>query len=262
MKILVNFKSRQDFADNFLNSTENEVYLKDWNIKVTRYSGFDDYYITDITNALQSGKVCIQYALKEKNGHHGNLVTTNWIGSEYNCQFDKLLVFFNNLPFQKGKYGYESLSVDNLEIWKSELKAIRVFSPFNLHYIKPLAELPKKWTLTHVYKVIVNGQFTGLKCDGQYSDDYAFDNSVNYMIGTINYPMAWIKKIIEHPSGWHCYISEGRVHVNCHSFDCNSFTPVIKVSEKRKEAFQHQSKQTAVDVVLEKILKGAEGIGK
>ena len=62
----------------------------------------------------------------------------------------------------------------------SEDKGIRVFSWLHLDRFNPLTSEPKKWTLPHVARAIINGQFTGLKSDGTYTDDYAFDAAVNF----------------------------------------------------------------------------------
>ena len=53
-----------------------------------------------------------------------------------------------------------------------------VFNPFK----KPtkLTSMPKKWTLAHVKKALMNNQFSDLRCRGRYTDDYQYDAATNF----------------------------------------------------------------------------------
>jgi hypothetical protein len=209
--------------DEFLNTT-GTAYFKEENMKVARYSGFDDWVITDLTHALKGGKSCREYTIKSEKGVHGNLVVTNFIHKFFGSDLKKLWTFCSALPFQES---YDPVRTDGLEIYRREIKSIRVFSPFNLSTIKPLKKMPEKWTLSHVRAVIVNNQFEELKCTGVYTDDYAFDDAVNYRKGEIKAPLSFIKDIIERPSGWWTSFNGGSVKVCCHTFNNNEFTPAI-----------------------------------
>jgi hypothetical protein len=207
----------------FLNAT-GTAYFKDENMRVSRYSGFDDWVITDLTNALRRGKSCREYTIKSERGAHGNLVVTNFIYKFFGSDLKKLWKFCSALPFQKE---YDPVRTDGLEIYRREIKSVRVFSPFNLSVIKPLKTMPAKWTLNHVRSAIVNNQFENLKCTGVYTDDYAFDDAVNYRKGKIKAPLPFIKDIVERPSGWWASFNGGSVKICCHSFNNNEFTPAI-----------------------------------
>ncbi len=206
-----------------LNHIDNTAYYETENMKVSRWKGFDDWRITDLTNALTSGKVCIEYTLKAEHGQHGNLLTTNFIEDRFGNDLKALWAFCEAIEL----VGFDSFVKDGITIYRSEHKGVRIFSPFNLNKIKPLKTIPKKWTLRHVYSALVNGQFTELKCNGVYTDDYAYDNAVNYRRGEIAKPLEFVKDILENPSGWHAWNNGTDISISCHTFDCNSFVPVI-----------------------------------
>ena len=203
------------------------VYIESENLHVQQWKGFDDWKITDLTNALATGKTCRQYSFKS-NGPHGNCETINWLLQDFYGDFRKAFDFCETLSFEKDQWGScKPYRIGGIDIWRRDEKSNRTFSPFALDRIKPLRAIPDKWTMRHVYAAIINNQFSTLKCDGVYSDDYAFDDAANYHKGEIAHPLAFIRRIIEHPSGWHCFVSSGWVHVGCHSFDNNSFLPAI-----------------------------------
>lgn len=203
------------------------VYVESENLHVQRWSGFDQYAITDLTNVLATGKTCRAYSIKSK-GEYGNLDATNWLFRAFDGDLRKAFDFCETLSFEKDQWGYNKLyQIENVEIMRRDEKSNRTFSPFALDRIKPLKAMPAKWTMRHVYAAIINKQFSKLKCDGVYTDDYAYDSAVNYSKGEITHPLAFVRRIIESPSGWHCFVSGGWVNVDCHSFDGNSFLPVI-----------------------------------
>jgi hypothetical protein len=203
------------------------VYVESENLHVQRWSGFDQYSITDLSNALLTGKTCRKYSITS-NGAHGNLDVTNWFLQDFDGDLRKAFDFCESLRFEKDQWGYDkSYWIGGVNISRRDEKSNRTFSPFALDRVKPLKAIPEKWTMRHVYAAIINKQCSNLKCDGVYSDDYAYDSAVNYHKGEINHPLAFVRRIIESPSGWHCFLSDGWVNVDCHSFDSNSFMPTI-----------------------------------
>lgn len=113
---------------------------------------------------------------------------------------------------------------EKISVYLREEQATR-FLAKNLSVYKPLKEVPKKWTIPHAIRALINHQFEWLHCDGVYTDDYAYDNAVNFREGEIKDAVNFAKKIIESPSGWWCNDCDknGVVSICCHSFDCNSF---------------------------------------
>ena len=209
--------------DEFLSPGNHEVFYKSENMKVVRWSGFDDWQITDLSNALATGKTCIEYSLKSDRGGHGDLLVTNFVFSKFGNDLKALWNFCEALEIA----GYNSVEVEGIKIYKGEVKGIRKFSPFNLDKIKPLKKIPKKWTLRHVYSTLVNKQFKDLKCTGVYTDDYAWDDACDYRRGEISSAIEFIKGILEHPSGWRVWDHGDSIGVCCHSFDNNKFVPVV-----------------------------------
>jgi len=167
------------------------------------YSGELNFILTDITNAGIAGKECIEYRLK------GNI---NDIAPIYEQNFDD--VFFE----------IATDSFKNIKVYKTVKRSIDVFNPMTIKSTyKPLKEEPEKWTLKHALRAIVHNQFENLKCDGYYTDDYAWDSANDFGIKEIKYTADFLKKIIENKSGWRVYKYDDRIHINCYSFDTNSF---------------------------------------
>ena len=211
-------------ADNIcdVNNSYTTQYLKDDDLYVHFYHG--SVKIIDLTNALKRGVNCDEFTIQ---GDFNNDSASKFF---YEFQYDikRLMSFLRALKFNKGHYGgYDGIEYGEVTIYKSFEKGIRVFSPFNLDQIKPLKSEPKKWTITHVIRALLNGQYKSLKCEGVYTDDYAYDAAIDFHKGEISNGQAFAQRILESPSGWWTYQQETSVSICCHSFDSNSFVPVI-----------------------------------
>lgn len=64
------------------------------------------------------------------------------------------------------------------------------FNPFNLAAVKPLQSIPKRWKISDLVKVLMNGQFHSLKQDFYISDDSALDAALGFRKGYIDNPLA------------------------------------------------------------------------
>ena len=192
-------------------SQKGTYYVKKENIRIS--INVNSISVIDLTNAMQSGKQCKRVSIHDK--YNSDICAKINFMATINNDFKSLLTYTNQ-------------EFDHIDVYTANNDSIRTFSPFAVDKVKPLKEMPKKWTMKHVYKAILNNQYMGLTCNGIYTDDYAYDYSCNYRQGEILKAMDWIKDIIEHPSGWWCSMSNNVVHVCCHSFDSNEFTPVIK----------------------------------
>lgn len=210
----------------------NTFYVKDCNIKLHCYDR--QLVIYDITDALKTGKEVVGYSVDY--WEHGN-VAAHWILDEYGHDLKKLYNALAALEFPIDGWGYTrstTIKLNNAEIectvHKDTNKAVHFWSPFNLDAIKPLKAEPKKWTLRHALRAIINGQFEGLRCTGKYSDDYAYDDAYNYHRGDLTeHAKAFAKRILESPSGWWVGSpdSDGWMSLSCCHFDCNKFKPAI-----------------------------------
>lgn len=229
----MSFKAINSFSEtnllDFINGTDS-LYIKDINIYLKHFGGIDSYIIKDVTNALKTGAVCNRYSITS-DAPSGNLIITNWIEWKFGGDITKLVDYLKTLDFKKDGYGnfIDVIRRENDEncimtISKCELKSINTYSPFNHANIKPLTAIPAKWTMRHAVKAILNGHFDNLRCNGVLTDDYANDAAVNFREGTINDSTAFIKRIIESPSGWWTMLDGNSVKLCCHNFDSNSFT--------------------------------------
>jgi hypothetical protein len=132
--------------------------------------------------------------------------------------------YLQTLTFTQGRYGYEPIEIGhNVQIHLSERSGSQTFSPFAVNRFKPLTEMPKKWTMAHCKRALANGQFENLRCNGVYSDDYAFDDAVDYSRGPVD-ALIMLEKVVSSPSGWRTSLdSTGNIfHLCCHTFDNNS----------------------------------------
>ena len=203
-------------------------YAEDVKLKIHHYYG--SLRITDISDALRTGKECTEISINVRCARAEETPIISELLHKFDYDFKKIFDHFLSMEWNEREWGgYKEIEFENMTtVYRGELKAIRIFSPFNLSNMKPLREIPKKWTVRHVLRLIVNGQYKDLKCDGRYTDDYAYDAAYNYGMGTIENGIAFAKSIIECPSGWWVYNREETLSICCHTFDTNSLTPVIK----------------------------------
>lgn len=200
------------------------MYDRDNLLRLEIY-GNDSLYITELKSAGHRRTTCTQWAVR--------LVRYTDSYSIFNLLTQKPLAEWvtewGNMPFERNKSFAISIDDRHFDVYKDEKNALRVYSPFNLFEIyRPLKTLPKKWTIPLALRAIINKQYTELRCTGHYTDDYAYDDAVNYRIGGIQDNIFFAVNIIESPSGWHCSeYADGSVSISCHSFDCNKFTPKV-----------------------------------
>lgn len=179
------------------------------------------FLITDITNAGKRGTTCNELSV---NANYDAPDCAIW-NELLHDHLTKLFEAATNkaLPSELGK--------ENFKFYFREVESKRLLA-VELSTIKPLTEEPKKWTLRHVVRALVNGQFEGLRCKYRHLDDTCHD----YGKGEITDPVEFVKGIVESPSGW--WVSKdnnGIVTVCCHTFDSNEFRPVITPISKRTE---------------------------
>lgn len=214
-KIIMNEENKENLNEimtfnDFYNSIGKTFYFKIGNYYYSLhqyapdYNGDLNYCLIDLTNAGKAGKDCAEYRIS------GNIKDFKQV---FECNFDDVF------------YEIATNSIDGLKVNKWIGKGVNFFNPMTIkENYKPLKEEPKKWTVKHALRAIVNHQYENLKCDGYYTDDYAYDNAVNFGIKEIKNTMLFLKKVIENKSGWHVYTYDNKVCLNCYSFDTNSFT--------------------------------------
>lgn len=226
MKLIEKFTSESYYE----NQLEHEILETSSNIKITHYSGQDTYKLYDLTDAMKKGKTVTTFSINKNWGEKDCLCN---IFYQFDFDLSKLFNFCLNLQWEKSEWGgWKEIEMQilgiNLKIYRDERKAIHIFNPLNLSEFKPLKEVPKKMTLTHTLRALINGQYSDLKCNGIYTDDYAFDAACNYQSGEIKNGVAFARRILESHSGWWTHLDENmEVSICCHSFDSNEFKLVI-----------------------------------
>jgi hypothetical protein len=180
--------------------------------------------ITLLDNAFMAGTVVPSYYIESR--FNDVVAAYNHLHHALNGDVTMAGIreYLQKLTSTKGRYGFDPIEISNdVRIHMSEHEGIRTFSPFVVNRFKPLTEVPKKWTMAHCKRALANGQFLKLRCNGVYSDDYAFDDAVNYRRGPVD-SLVMLEKVVSSPSGWRTSLdSTGNVfHLNCHTFDSNS----------------------------------------
>ncbi len=202
-----------------------EFYIRDLGMFVSmKYNVWSfEIVLQDISGAGKSGRSCPLLQLQFKHEKHSGNQGTN-------DAFAFLAEHGNDLRrvFDETRTRLLLVSGGAIEVGCASYvlrlpKGVRVFSPFA--ELSRLPSPPSKWTVSHVIRALWNGQFKDLKCQGQYSDDYAGDAARNYGIGDIHDGRVFAQKLIEHPAGWWASgAGDGsRVSICCHHFDSNSF---------------------------------------
>jgi len=223
---IVNTINLENSTNEFWNGS-GALYLKNDNLRVARMQ--DSIKITDLTNALKRGKDVVSYTINwNRTGDNSCDIMQDLlidIGYNFSALFHDVLNQIDFLPTSYG--GFKSIENNGLTYYKSVEKGIRQFSPFNLDQVKPLKTMPKKWTLSHAIRILINDQFENLKCTGKYTDDYAFDAAYDFQQGKIADRISFVKRIIERPSGWWVSFRENKLSICCHTFDLNSCEPML-----------------------------------
>ena len=206
--------AKGDLFDTMANKYGDEMYFKKECVSVTAYN--DRVYITDLTNAMKSGKDCKTWCFV------CNSNSALWIG-----EYIEMATDTNSLPelVEFLREEKELKEIDGLETYCRENKGIRTFSPFAA--VKPV-KAPKngKWTVSNVCKAILSGQISKGRIDGIYTDDYAFDAAVDFRRGEMNRESLeeLAMHVIECPSGWTAWERKRdnnsiEIAFSCHSFD-------------------------------------------
>lgn len=192
------------------------TYIEDCNVYAKLWE--NALVVIDLTNSMKRGKNCLVAQVKVKDDPFGSDAWSHIY--EYTWR-NKLTV--KELMEQALT---DTIADSDLEVTLSERKGVRTFSPWAK--VNKVKKAPRKWTLAHLTKAIVSGQAIDAKQEMRLTDDYAYDNSVNFGKGSIS-ALALAKELVEEPSGWWVHVDEQTddtvtLSVNCHHFDYNTVT--------------------------------------
>ncbi|NEX60097.1 hypothetical protein [Noviherbaspirillum galbum] len=203
-------------------STCNTLYFEDPHLSY-HYS-HTGMRVRLLDNAFKPGAVVRCYYVESR--FNNPVATYNHISRELggDVRPETIAQYLSTLSFAAGRYGFEPIDVsDEVRLHYSEGNGTNTFSPFALDRLKPLREVPAKWTMAHAKRALANHQFRNLRCNGVYSDDYAYDAAVDFHRGPVDH-LVMLEKLVESPSGWWTSLDgNGSVSLCCHHFDSNSF---------------------------------------
>jgi hypothetical protein len=215
------------------------AYIKDLDMRISHRKG--TIAIVDLSNAHKRGKKCLKASISNKNYNLDGNDYLNYLTKVFQDDFKVMLnvlslqLEYSNEDRYQVSTSFESFSV---EVNITEEGSKNTFSPFALKQLKPLTEMPKKWSLDHVIKALANDQFSDFRCDGVYSDDYAFDAAFNYRKGVLDNDQVaeYLKGLVEcggsHRKGYFIHErEENRIDVSCYSFQYHSFKLELEKEE-------------------------------
>lgn len=225
-------KTRDDWRALMNTHSCSYFYIKDENLAISLGNASSGTIrILDTTNVYKRGKTCTSYVI---------------YGEEYEARWEVLEAFqlscraiFDacaKLPFKEGDH--EAQSLMGLPVYKSESKGVSTYSPAHLDRLKPLKEVPKKWSISHVIRLLANDQFEDLATDTRYTDDYAYDAAYEFGKGSYDkYKM--IETLVGSPSGW--WFNHGKADgdylgINCHSFDYKGCTVRLEAQAEKPKS--------------------------
>lgn len=213
-------KTDEDWREIINKRSCSYLYIRGENIAVSMGSpSSGTIRILDTTNAYKRGKTCTSYTI------YSEEYEKRWeILEAFQLSCRAIFDACEKLPFEEDSY--EAQSLMGVPVYKSVEKGVSVYSPLHLDRLKPLKEIPKKWMVTHVIRLLANDQFEDLATSSRYTDDYAYDAATNYGEGAYD-KHQMIEKLVESPSGW--WFNNGEkdgdyLGINCHSFDYKGCT--------------------------------------
>ena len=237
----------------WFNPSKHSTFIKDLNLEYRYYYGGDVLALYSLENAFKTGKQSTGYRIcYDRNGDGHFMEAFSEILNELcNSQTPKgvwkwleSLEFVDGGPYQ-GVRAEVTIGRHTVRVYRDNVPGNKQFSPFDLDRVKPVAKIPKKWTVVHLRKILANGQFRSYKQDYYYTDDYSRDAADNYRKGYFSNPLesysdiltctsqrVWSREeegIIELHFGAHR--NDGRSLI----VDLNNRYPVVDMSDEEQE---------------------------
>lgn len=199
-KVNVNSRDRQYFSHN------QRLYRV--------FCGDHYFIIVEITHAGRRGKICneLSFRANDKDPDSHLKILLQYLETLFEATTSEILPRELMQPEIKTQGTF----------YFHKVQAIKICPP-DWSIIRPLEKEPKKWTIPHVVRALVNGQFEDLQRDYRYTDDYAWDNATNFGEGFIgNFNLA--EEIISIDLHWTVFKDySDRLSVQPHSNESYSF---------------------------------------
>ncbi len=202
-----NFVEDKDGSWNFWQQNRfKTIYFVELQAMIHQYAS--SIRIVDLTNALENGKTCDTYSINwglacDAEGYTNFLNWADIVGSTILDVFNHI----SKIEYETDRYGNESAKLGNgLQVHRYKSKSNSTFSPFKLARLKPLTDMPSKFTVLHLIRLIANGQYRLLKTNYSFTDDYAWDAANNDGRKLHTNPLPLLKSLIEdRSSGFYVY---------------------------------------------------------
>lgn len=150
----------------------------------------DQIRIFDTTNAMRTGQSCVVYWIADSDRTKLSIVN----GFDRRASFESFLTMIAQGD-TKDRIDPEYMM--NVTSGTYKEKAMKVFTPFALGNLKRVKSLPNRVSISHVMKLIANGQFSYLGRDYKHTDDYSYDNASNFGVIDGANPLVLIEKMFE-----------------------------------------------------------------
>jgi len=140
------------------------VYFSKYQVRVHTYSS--SIHVTTLANALEARKTCEAFTIHWNVGSdaEGYSRFLEWVRdiSQTEC-ITGVIAHLYIANYQERRDGvFEAELMPGLTVTRREVKSGQVFSPFKLHKLKPLTEIPAKVRALHLIKMLANGQYRQL----------------------------------------------------------------------------------------------------
>lgn len=168
--------------------------------------------VTELTNAGRRGKFCKvvkMFCAAGTSEKRAKAVTDGLLGPTLNYLAGAGPAESNFMHRSGWHVERHLVAGKNVFAHESQLKAV----------YKPLKEEPKKWTIPHVVRALVNGQADDCRCDNYTSDNDDMDRKRKGPRDAI----AFARELVNDPSDWWVLPENDRIVVVRHSYDENSF---------------------------------------
>lgn len=164
-------------------------YIKNENMYVSVYR--NQLQFIDLTNALKTGKEC-----------KGTVMTTTG-NNTYHDAMHAFINFVDDYPLSEVienlRSGfYNGKQFGDIDFFPNNKPSNKTFSPFVTYKPQNLAKIKR---VSQIVKAILAGQAKEIICKGYYTDDYAYDASVNFEIGKTQEPLDFAEKLTS-SRGW------------------------------------------------------------
>lgn len=222
-KVVKTPKNWDDLLDIIRNKTGNTFYTDDGKYAIKAYH--EQVKIIDLTNALKTGKTCPSYWMDDRMGDN-----SIFNAFDRNLTLDQILAHFEAGTLKD----IADPEYATFTFGMYQEKGMTVFSPFAIGNLKRVKKLPSRVSISHVVKLIANGQFKYLGRNYKYTDDYAYDAATNHgKLDNVN-PIDVVERLIgfKHRSPWTQENEAGDMVISFGPHSNESWTLVVDLSKK------------------------------